>query len=59
MTKPEVKQGPGRPPVKDWPDPIPDTPDNVLRSVLSTPALRRDQWDYMKANKKSEPNGDE
>ena len=48
----------GRPPVKDWPEQIPDTPDNVLRAVLSTPSLRRDQWNYMRA-KKSDPKGDD
>ena len=57
---PSVQKRPrGRPPVKDWPEQIPDTPDNVLRSVLSTPALRRDQWNYMKSKKKSKPKGDE
>ena len=62
--KPERQQKPpkrprGRPPVKDWPEQIPDTPDNVLRAVLSTPPLRRDQWNYMKSKKNSEPKGDE
>ena len=27
----------GRPPVKDWPEQIPDTPKNVLRAVLAMP----------------------
>lgn len=36
----------GRPP-RPWPEPIPDTPENVLRAVLATPALRRDEWEYM------------
>ena len=59
MNRPKTKRGPGRPPVKDWPEQIPDTPDNVLLAVLSTPSLRRDQWHYMKADKTSEPKGDE
>ena len=49
----------GRPPAKDWPEQIPDTPDNVLRAVLSTPPLRRDQWNYIAEKKNSAPNGDE
>lgn len=53
------KRGPGRPPVKDWPEQIPDTPDSVLRAVLSTPPLRHDQWRYMAEKKNSEPKGDE
>lgn len=42
----------GRPP-KPWPEPIPDTPENVLRAVLATPALRRDEWEYVKRRRKS------
>ena len=57
-TKPPTRQC-GRPPVKDWPDKIPDTPDNVLRAVLAAPPLRRDQWNHMRAKKNSEPKSDE
>ena len=58
--KPEQQQKPpkrprGRPTVKDWPEQIPDTPDNVLRAVLAMPTLRRDQWNYMNAKKNSTP----
>ena len=53
------KRGPGRPPVKDWPEQIPDTPENVLRAVLATRELRRDEWRYMAERKSSEPKDDE
>ena len=60
VAKPALpKQQRGRPPVKDWPEQIPDTPNNVLRSVLATPPLRRDRWCYMSEKKNSEPKGDE
>ena len=57
MKRPDrsIKRGPGRPPVKDWPDQIPDTPTNVLRAVLTMPTLRREQWNYMNAKKNSTP----
>ena len=58
-TEKKSKLGPGRPPVKNWPEPIPDTPTNILRAVLVTPPLRRDQWNYMKAKKNSDPKVDE
>ena len=30
------------------PDPIPDTPENVMRAILNTPPKRDDEWDYLK-----------
>ena len=44
-TKPRRKRG--RPP-KPMPEPIPDTPENVARALLSTPPKKRDEWDYLK-----------
>ena len=40
--------GPGRPPTVEWPDNIPDTPENVLRAVLNAPAKGRGEWEYEK-----------
>ena len=40
--------GAGRPPTVEWPDNIPDTPENVLRAVLNTPVKKRGEWDYEK-----------
>ena len=30
------------------PEPIPDTWENVLKALLSTPPKNRDEWDYLK-----------
>ena len=45
MTK---KRGRGRPVEKEMPEPIPDTPENVARALLSTPPKEDGDWDYMK-----------
>ena len=39
---------PGRPVVNVMPEPIPDTPENVLRAVLAMPEMKADDWEYMK-----------
>ena len=43
----------GRPVEKPMlmPDPIPDTPENIARAVLTTPPKARDEWDYLKGDK--------
>ena len=46
-----VKRACGRPPVNEWPDQIPDTPENVVRAILNTPPKKNDEWEYMKRNK--------
>ena len=45
--KPERRKR-GRPVEKPLPPPIPDTPENIARAVLSTPPKRRKDWDYVK-----------
>ena len=35
------------------PEPIPDTPENVARALMSTPPKRPDEWDYVKAAAKA------
>ncbi len=37
----------GRPP-KPMPEPIPDTPENILRALVSTPPKKRKDWKYLK-----------
>jgi hypothetical protein len=32
----------------EMPDQIPDLPENVARSILSTPPKDEDEWEYMK-----------
>ena len=37
----------GRPVVKEMPPPIPDTPENVTRTIMQGPPKK--QWDYLKS----------
>ena len=46
------KRARGRPVEKEWPDQIPDTPENVARAILSTPPKKDEEWEYMKRHKK-------
>lgn len=41
------KRGPGRPIERPLPEPIPDTPENIMRAVLATPPKRDDEWRYL------------
>ena len=52
MAKPEKTKRPrGRPVEKPMPEPIPDTPENIMRAILNTPPKRDDEWDYLKQDK--------
>ena len=42
----------GRPVEKPMPEPIPDTPENVARALVSTPPKDDGDWDYLKARKR-------
>ena len=42
----------GRPPTLTMPDPIPDTLDNVMDAVLTTPPKKRSKWKYLQENRK-------
>ncbi len=48
----EPKRPRGRPVEKEWPDPIPDSPENIMRAILATPPKRDDEWDYLKRQPK-------
>lgn len=41
--KPRRRGRPARP----MPEPIPDTPENVVRALMTAPPKRRDGWDYL------------
>lgn len=30
------------------PEPIPDTPENIMKAILETPPTPRDDWQFMK-----------
>ena len=38
----------GRPVERPMPEPIPDTPENIMRAILTTPPKRDDEWEYLK-----------
>lgn len=38
----------GRPVEKPVPAPIPDSPENVLRALVTVPPRREDEWDHLK-----------
>ena len=40
-------------PAKTMPEPIPDTPENIMRALLATPPKREDEWEYLKEEKSS------
>ena len=42
----------GRPVEKPLPAPIPDTPENVARALVSTPPKDEGDWDYLKTGKR-------
>ena len=42
----------GRPVEKPERDPIPDSPENVLRLIVQTPPRGEDDWDYLKREPK-------
>lgn len=44
---PRRKRPRGRPPLP-MPEPIPDTPENVARAVLTTRSKKEDEWQYLK-----------
>ena len=43
--KPKRPQGR---PSKPMPEPIPDTPENIMRALLATPPKKAHEWDYLK-----------
>lgn len=45
MTETE-KRPRGRPEEKEWPENIPDTPENVARAIMARPPKK--DWDYLK-----------
>ena len=46
------KRGRGRPVEKPLPAPIPDTPENVARALVTTPPKDEGDWDYLKAEER-------
>ena len=43
------KRGRVRPVEKEWPEPIPDTPENIARALMAGPPKK--QWRYLKRHR--------
>ena len=52
-TAQKPKRPQGRPP-RPLPEPIPDTPENIMRALLATPPKKREEWDFMQEISKAE-----
>ena len=52
MTASTKKRGRGCPVERPMPTPIPDTPENVARALLTTPPKDEEDWDYLKDRKR-------
>ena len=37
----------GRPPKLQWPEPIPDSPENIARAMLTAPPRKVGDWEYL------------
>ena len=51
MNPTNPKRAPGRPALP-LPDPIPDTPENVAKAILTTPPKDPKAWKFLKLKKK-------
>ena len=47
------KRRPGRPRVMEMPSPIPDTPENILKTVLAGPPKKN--WRYLEDHEQKQP----
>ena len=43
----------GRPVEHPMPEPIPDTPENIMRAIVNTPPKKREDWSYLKESSRS------
>ncbi len=46
MREPPPQQPRGRPAKRNLPEPIPDTPENIARAILTTSPKPDDEWRY-------------
>ena len=44
----EPRRGRGRPVEYKMPEPIPDTPENILKAVLATPPKKHEEWGHIR-----------
>ena len=48
----EHKKPRGRPVEHKLPDPIPDTPENIMKAFLKTPPRKREEWKFVQEREK-------
>ena len=53
MTEPK-KQPRGRPVEHKLPEPIPDTPENIMKAFLKTPPKKREEWKFVQERDKKQ-----
>ena len=44
----QQKRGRGRPVEREWPESIPDSPENIARALMSGPPKAEEDWRYLK-----------
>ena len=49
--EPVPKRGRGRPVEREWPEPIPDTPENIARALMAGPPKAEEGWEYLKKHR--------
>ena len=47
MTTTTSKRNRGRPAKRTMPDPIPDTPENIARALVTSPPKAKGEWRYL------------
>ncbi len=45
------KRGRGRPEEKEWPEAIPDSPENIARALMFGPPKAEEDWEYLKQHR--------
>ena len=45
----------GRPPDYPMPEPIPDTPENIMKAILATPPRKREDWKFVQKREGNKP----
>lgn len=46
----------GRPVEYSMPEPIPDTPENIMKAILRTPPRKRENWRFVRERGTGKPN---
>ena len=52
MKNEDQKPKRGRPVERDWPESIPDSPENIARALMGSAPKDEEDWEYLKKHKK-------